>query len=163
MLQGYDSLYYGYSSLDGSVVVRILKVVLKEFNMSRQSVVYRVIVCVSFSYWLLTCVSITRPPSQQSLRTVSVSCRMPLSREDEKKMLPDLKKPQGPVRYRPQIAKHVPEAIFYLWYNACNLKLTNLTILSGQFRVKYIHIVVQPSSRAFFFFFCLIKLKLRSH
>ena len=89
--------------------------VLKEFNMSRQSVVYRVIVCVSFSYWLLTCVSITCPPSQQSLRTVSMSCRMPLSREDEKKMLPDLKKPQGPVRYRPQITKHVPEAVFYLW------------------------------------------------
>ena len=50
MLQGYDSLYYGYSSLDGSVVVRIFKVVLKEFNMSMQSVVYRVTVCV---FWLL--------------------------------------------------------------------------------------------------------------
>ena len=56
MLQGYDSLYYGYSSLDGSVVVRILKVVLKEFNMSMQSVVYRVTVCVCVCvcvFWLL--------------------------------------------------------------------------------------------------------------
>lgn len=115
MLQGYDSLYYGYSSLDGSVVVRILKVVLKEFNMSMQSVVYRVTVC--FGYWLLTCVSITCLPSQQSLSTLSVSCRMPISREDEKKMLPEmlLKMPQGPVRYRPKIPKHVPDAIFYLW------------------------------------------------
>ena len=117
MLQGYDSLYYGYSSVDGSVVVRIFKVVLKEFNMSMQSVVYRVTVCVCFGYWLLTCVSITCLPSQQSLSTLSVSCRMPTSREDEKKMLPEmlLKKPQGPVRYRPKIAKHVPDAIFYLW------------------------------------------------
>ena len=54
MLQGYDSLYYGYSSLDGSVVVIILKVVLKEFNMSMQSVVYRVTVCVCVCvFWLL--------------------------------------------------------------------------------------------------------------
>ena len=54
--------------------------------------------------WLLvaqTCVLLTHSLSQKSLSTLTVPCRMPFPGEqDENKMLPDLKKPQGSVRYR---------------------------------------------------------------
>ena len=85
MLQGYYSLNYSYSPLDGSVVLRVLK--SSSFHYSELS-------CVCVGYWLLT--PATHPRNQQSLSTslCPAECHF-LGNKDENKMLPDFKKPQG--------------------------------------------------------------------
>ena len=80
--------------------------------------------------WLLvaqTCVLLTHSLSQKSLSTLTVPCRMPFPGEqDENKMLPDLKKPQGSVRYRWKL-QSMPQMISFNSGKTCNLKFTSLT------------------------------------
>ena len=84
-------------------------------------------VCVG--YWLLRpmCYSLTllaRSPSVLSL--CREECHF-LGNRDENKMLPDLKKPQGSVRYRWKL-QSMPEIISFNSGKTCNLKFTSLTI-----------------------------------
>lgn len=53
-----------------------------------------------------------------------------LGNKDENKMLPDLTKPQGTVKYRPKVAKHAINGSFYflIVIKYTNIKFTNLTI-----------------------------------
>ena len=88
-----------------------------------------VCVCVCVGSCLLTLVLLTHPHSQQSLSTLSVPCRMPLSgNKNENKMLTDFKKLQGSVRYRSQGTKHVTGAIFYFNHDKIQLTIFKWTV-----------------------------------
>ena len=128
MLQGFNSLNYSYSPLDGSGVVRVLKNSSFSYWWSCLVCVC-VCVCVCVGSCLLTHVLLTHPHSQQSLSILSVPCRMLLSgNKNENKMLPDFKKLQGSVRYRSQGTKHVTGAIFYLNYDKIQLTIFKQTV-----------------------------------
>ena len=89
MLQGYYSLNYSYSPLDGSVVLRVLK--SSSFRYSELSCV-----CVCVGYWLLTpvCYSPSKPAVPKHPLCALQNTTF-WGKKDKNKMLPDFKKPQG--------------------------------------------------------------------
>ena len=80
-------------------------------------------------FWLLaahTCVLLTPADSSSSAPSLCpAECHFP-GNKDENKMLLDCKKPQGTVRYRPQITKHDTDAILHFNYDKVHIT-ENLT------------------------------------
>ena len=112
MLQGYYSLNYSYSPLDGSVVLRVLK--SSSFRYSELSCV-----CVCVGYWLLTPVCYS--PSKPAVPKHPL-CALQNATFWGKKMktrcsliLKNLK--VLTVKYRFQIIKHAIGGSFYFHYS----------------------------------------------
>ena len=71
-------------------------------------------------FWLLaahTCVLLTPADSSSLVPSLCPAKCHFLGNKHENKMLLDFKKPQGTVRYRPQITKHDTDAILHFNYD----------------------------------------------
>ena len=105
MLQGYYSLNYSYSPLDGSVVLRVLK--SSSFHYSELS-------CVCVGYWLLTpvCYSLLQPavPKHPLCALQNATFWGTKMKKRCSLILKSLK--VLTVKYRLQIIKHAIGAIF---------------------------------------------------